>query len=433
MRIRAGLPRVVRVHFGLVRYLAGATLARTADAMSGPAVLLLGLAVVGSSGPASLLFAGLTVASAVGGPVLGVLFDRSARPGRLLASALCVYGAGLTVAAVTLGRWPLAVVVGVAVAAGLFVPALSGGWTAQLGDVVPEPGLLRRAQSLDASTYNVGGLAGPGITAAVAGVWGPGWAVAASVGLIAVAVPMAATLPTPSREPLQTAVPAALRAGTTAIVAIPGLRRITLASVVAFVGFGMFVVACPLLGIRHFGSTARGASLLSVMAVGALVATVLLAKWPLPVRPDSFFVIATAVATTSLTTQALAPNAVVVIVAAAVLGVADGPQLAAVIAVRHREAPPSLRAQVFTTGASLKVTAGALGAAFAGALASYSLTVMLLVAASTQVLALVAFFLVRVRSSAGPAAAGPASAAAAGGGLPVPGGDHDADHEDLRR
>jgi MFS family permease len=401
MRIAADLSRVdgVSPHLGLVRYLTGATLARTADAMSGPALLLLGLAVVGSTGPASLLFAGLTVASAVGGPVLGVLFDRSARPGRLLAVALCLFGLGLTVAAVTLGRWPIAVVVGLAVAAGLFVPALSGGWTAQLGDVVPER-ILRRAQSLDASTYNVGGLAGPGITAAVAGIWGPGWAVAASIGLLALAVPVAATLPRPSRTPLQTTVPAALRAGATAIVTIPGLRRITLASVVAFVGFGMFIVACPLLGVEHFGSTARGASLLSVMAVGALVTTVLLARWPLSVRPDTFFVIATGIATACLTTQAVAPNGVVVVVAAALLGIADGPQLAAVIAVRHREAPDGLRAQVFTTGASLKVTAGALGAALAGALASHSLTLVLLVAAGTQVLALTAFFAVRVRTPA---------------------------------
>lgn len=391
------MPTRPNARFGLARYLAGATLARTADSMSGPALLLLGLAVVGSTGPASLLFAGLTVASAVGGPVLGALFDRSARPGRLLALALAGYGAGLAVAAVMLGRWPLVVVVGVAVVTGLLVPALSGGWTAQLVDVVPAA-TLRRAQSLDASTYNVGGLAGPGVTALLAGLWGPGWAVAASIGLLALAVPVAATLPVPSRKPLTTTVPAALRAGTVAIATIPGLRRITLASVVAFVGFGMFVVGCPLLGAEHFDSTARGASLLAVMAVGALVATVVLAKWPLPMRPDTFFVVATVVATASLATQALAPNGVSVVVAVLVLGIADGPQLAAVIAVRHREAPERLRAQVFTTGASLKVTAGALGAALAGTLAARSLTLMLLVAAATQVLALVAFAAVRVRT-----------------------------------
>jgi hypothetical protein len=95
-----------------------------------------------------------------------------------------------------------------------------------------------------------------------------------------------------------------------------------------------------------------------------------------------------------------APNAAVVIAAALMFGVSDGPQLAAVIAVRQREAPPQLRAQVFTTGASLKLSAGALGAALAGVLAEHSLTLMLLVAAGTQGVALAAFAAVRVTRKA---------------------------------
>ncbi|NEB11953.1 MFS transporter, partial [Streptomyces coelicoflavus] len=66
-------------------YLAGATAARAGDEMSGPALLLAGLAVTGSATGASSLLAGITVAAAVGGPVLGALLDRAVRPGRLLA------------------------------------------------------------------------------------------------------------------------------------------------------------------------------------------------------------------------------------------------------------------------------------------------------------------------------------------------------------
>jgi hypothetical protein len=108
-------------------------------------------------------------------------------------------------------------------------------------------------------------------------------------------------------------------------------------------------------------------------------------------------VVATAVAGAVLAGLAVAPNGAVVVVAALVFGIADGPQLAGVIAVRHREAPARLRAQVFTTGASLKISAGALGAALAGLLAAHSTALVLLVAAGTQVLALAAFAAVRVR------------------------------------
>jgi hypothetical protein len=51
---------------------------------------------------------------------------------------------------------------------------------------------------------------------------------------------------------------------------------------------------------------------------------------------------------------------------AALAGVAAGPAFAATFAVRQQWAPPWLRAQIFTTAASLKVGAYAVGAAMAG-------------------------------------------------------------------
>ena len=90
------------------------------------------------------------------------------------------------------------------------------------------------------------------------------------------------------------------------------------------------------------------------------------------------------------------------IAAVAIAGVADGPQLAAIFAVRHRETPQRLRGQVFTTAASLKITAGAVGAAVAGSLAghaaartgqpgAHATVLLLMAAAATQAAALAAF------------------------------------------
>ncbi|MBO0518007.1 MFS transporter, partial [Streptomyces beijiangensis] len=61
---------------------------------------------------------------------------------------------------------------------------------------------------------------------------------------------------------------------------------------------------------------------------------------------------------------------VLLIAAMVVAGAAQGPQLTALFAVRHREAPEHLRGQIFTTGASLKLTGFALGAGVAGPLAT---------------------------------------------------------------
>ncbi|XBQ39004.1 hypothetical protein ABNG14_48800 (plasmid) [Streptomyces rapamycinicus] len=65
-------------------YLGGAAAARAGDEMSGPALLLAGPVLTGSPSSGPALLAG-TMAARVGGPLFGVLLDRSARPGRLLA------------------------------------------------------------------------------------------------------------------------------------------------------------------------------------------------------------------------------------------------------------------------------------------------------------------------------------------------------------
>jgi MFS family permease len=67
---------------------------------------------------------------------------------------------------------------------------------------------------------------------------------------------------------------------------------------------------------------------------------------------------------------AFAGNSFVIVVAILLAGVADGPQLAAIFAVRQREAPERSRGQVFMTGASLKITAAAIGTFIAGRLAT---------------------------------------------------------------
>ncbi|MEV4175858.1 MFS transporter, partial [Nonomuraea sp. NPDC049709] len=161
----------------LARYMTGALAARTGDEMSGPALLVTGLAVTGSPLLASWLLAGLTVSAAAGGPLLGVLLDRSRRPGRLLAACLLGYAAGLLLLLGLLvpggqGRAPDAVLVGLAIVTGLLGPALTGGWTAQL-PLVAGPARLGRATALDSMSYNASGLAGPalvGVLAAASGV-----------------------------------------------------------------------------------------------------------------------------------------------------------------------------------------------------------------------------------------------------------------------
>ncbi|PVC69603.1 MFS transporter [Streptomyces sp. CS081A] len=458
-------------------HLTGAAVARTGDEMAGPALVLAGLALTGSAADASLLLAGVTVSSVLGGPVLGSLLDRAERPGRLLAAALALYAAGLTAVLVGLGRLPFALTLAAAALTGLLGPALSGGWTAQLPAVVRDD-RLDRANALDAMTFGAAGLAGPALAGGTAEALGAPTAVVVSAALVALALPAAWALPartdptskSPTRGGRPRPVPPGpapsgpvpsgpapsgpvppgpvppvpvlsdpappvpvpsdpvppgpapsvpvpsgplvgpavglavdIAAGLRAVVRSPALARATLTSVVSCTAQGMLTACLALLGERVLGGAGRGAMLLSCAAVSALAANAVLARFPRTIAPDTLL-------WTGALLQAAAPAAAVlghptVLVAAAfVAGIGEGPQLTALFAVRHREAPERLRSQVFTTGAGLKITGFALGAVVAGPVAARSLTGALLLATGTAVLAALAFFAVpAARGRAAPA------------------------------
>ncbi|KEF22049.1 hypothetical protein DF18_01580 [Streptomyces rimosus] len=433
--------------------LTGAALARAGDEMSGPALLVAGPVFTGSASTGPALLAAITIAAAVGGPLFGVLLDRSARPGRLLAGALAGYAAALAVVLASLGHVPLVVTLLVALGAGLLGPALSGGWTAQLPRAAP-PGLLPRVTALDAMTFNAASLAGPALAGLVAGAAGASAGVLVAAALIVVAVPCAYGLPgvacggggpvgasvrgvpagpsvrtqpagaqslelgapsgarpgpepgprpgkqsdpcvpdrparraTSRRSPAAPSVLAGLAAGFRAVRHTPPLARATVTSVVSCTGQGMLTACSPLLGARFLGDARHGVLLLSVVAASALLANTALARRPGLLRPDTVLVCSTAVLAVALLMTAAAGPPALLLGAAVLVGLGEGPQLTALFAVRHREAPEHLRGQIFTTGASLKITGFALGAGSAGPLAARSLPGALLAAAALQVLA----------------------------------------------
>ncbi|WP_017557520.1 MFS transporter [Nocardiopsis baichengensis] len=384
-----------------VRYLAGAGCARAGDEAAGPALLLVGLAATGSEGAAALLFAAATAGAALGGPVLGAFMDRTARPGALLATALAVYAGGLALAAAEIGRAPLGVVLAVAAGAGTLAPAVSSGWSSQLPRIVA-PSALARVSALDAISYSAAALLGPVLAAAVAWGAGPWGAAAAAVALIGAAAPLARGLPPERagtdgpRPPRRRARPAAeLAEGVRTVAGVPGLARATAVSALSMAAGGMLAVCWPLLGAEVLGAPERGTLLAAPAAAAAITATALLARRPGRPAPDTVLWAAGALLCASplAALAATAPgvpaeaSAGLLVLAALVSGAAEGPQLAAVFSIRHRDAPAPVRARVFTIGAGLKIGGLAAGAALAGALAEHGTAAALLAAAGTAALA----------------------------------------------
>jgi hypothetical protein len=153
----------------------------------------------------------------------------------------------------------------------------------------------------------------------------------------------------------------------------------------------MLTACIPLLGERVLGGAGRGAVLLSCAAISALAANAVLTRFPRSVAPDTI-IWAGALVQAAALALATWRQPVVLIVAVLIAGIGEGPQLAALFAIRHRETPEHLRAQIFTTGASLKITGFALGAVIAGPVVPRSLPGALALAASAAFLATLTFF-----------------------------------------
>ncbi len=412
----------MKVPRGLPRYLAGAAAARAGDEMSGPALLLLGFAVTGRPRTGSELLASLTIAAAVGGPVFGAVLDRSRRPDRVLAGTLAAYALGIAAIAAAVGHLPIPLVVLVTLAAGLFSPAVAGGWTAQLPRIVTGSELTR-GSALDAMSYNAASLAGPALAALIAAWLGARWAVVTAAALVGLAVPAACSLARYRPPALAVPVQAAYRqvaAGFAVIVTRRPLLRATVTSVVSYVGIGMLLVCCPVLGAQRLGGADRGALLISAMAAASLIANAILARRRRARgQPDTWLLASTLLIGTGMAAAAIAPGWLTMLAVAAD-GVGEGPQLTALFTVRHRETPDHMRGQVYTTAASVKIAGLAAGAALAGPLAGRSVTACLLVAAGIELCAAAAYL---VTGSAGREPRGPADDAAAEATSAGPDGD----------
>ncbi|WP_046563856.1 MFS transporter [Micromonospora sp. HK10] len=371
----------------LGRYTASAVLVRLADEGARVALVLLALERTGSAAYGGVLVAALMIPHVVAGPVVGALADAVRRRRLFYPLALLGYG-GTLLAAVAVAGSSRPLSVALVVLAGCLAPVMLGGLTSLLRDLAPHR--LNTAFGLDATSYNLAGIAGPAIAAAVAGLAGATTATAVLVGLVVVGVLVLATLPIPDRPAPPPGRAAAGRP--TPLAAVPLLWRrrrlgaVTLASSVGFLGIGALPVAAALLAGR-FGHASYAGLFLAVQSAGGLVGSLWWARYPLRSQPPERVVVASLLASTvPFALVPAMPSAWATLPLFALVGVLSGPLFCSVLAVRDREAPPAVHAQVFTLGGGLKTTAAAGGAALAGALTGAGAGVLLLGIAACQAL-----------------------------------------------
>ena len=381
------------------RLLVSATVSRLADSAATVAMVL--VIITRSHDPrlAGLVVAAFALPTLVTGPVLGAYLDGLRARRALFAANQVLLAGALTAVLVCAGHVPGAVLIGIGLCAGLTAPVLTGGFSSLVPLVVPPAGLLR-ANAVDAASYNIAGLGGPGLVAVLAAALGAGvalGAVAAIAGagvVLVLAVPMPAAGPPGATDPLVTA----LRDGLGLLWRDRLLRATTATTTITELWQGLLPVTLPLLAVQLGDRAAIGAWFLTAISAGGLAGA--LASERLLARRPAQVVIIGSIAGFGLSLLALAfsTHLGLALVLSALAGVADGPLLAATLKVRQHAVPARRYAQISATAASVKTGSYALGAALSGLLAT-ALTArqLLLTVAGGQLLALAPMARVRSR------------------------------------
>ena len=349
-------------------YLA-ATLGRVADEMLPIAVVLLVLDRTGSPALAGATVAASSLPTMLTGPVLGAWLDRTRHRRSALAANQLLLATALLAMLAAVGRSPGWVVPALAMVGGIGAPMLTGGITSMIPLLAP-PALLPRANALEAVSFGGAAVLGPALAAAVAARSGPAAAVAleaaiALLGLLAIA--RMRPVPRPAGDDAgATTLAAAVRAGLAHLARTPVLRGVTLTTSVAMGAQGLLPIALPLLSERLGAGRGAGGYLFAAVELGGIAGALVVGRIGAAWQPRR--VVLGGIALVGLGTAgiALAPSFPAALAVAAASGLAAGPSFAALFAVRQRWSPADLRGQIFTTGASLKIGAFALGAALAG-------------------------------------------------------------------
>ena len=146
----------------------------------------------------------------------------------------------------------------------------------------------------------------------------------------------------------------------------PVLRGVTVATAVGLGGSGLLTLAMPFWAERlGAGRPAAGylfGALEAAAIAGALVAARPTAPWP----PQRVVLAGLGLFGLGVIAWPLAGSFPAALGLVALAGLVEGPAFAATFATRQRWSPPELRGQIFTTAASVKLGAFAVGSALAG-------------------------------------------------------------------
>lgn len=365
--------------------MAGAVLVRLADEGARVVLVLFALERAGSAALGGLLVASLLIPHVVAAPLVGLVTGRASRPALATAGGALLFALSLVATAAFVGALPTGVIVAVLVIGGSCGPALTGGLSSQLPELV-DAAVLPRAFGLDSFTYNISGIAGPAVAALVASLAGAVPATLTLAGSLGLGGMLLLTLNI-RNHPTADRTDSRFTAGIKAVVRDRVLAIVTSASSLGQLGPGAAPVVAGV-AAAAVGRPSTSGWLVTAVAIGGLFGSLLWTVRPAPVRRSPLVVMLAMIGMgIPLGLAALSHSLLVTGVLFGLSGAMLGPFVGALFTIRHDRAPKDARAQVFTTGAGLKTTTAALGAALAGLLAHIPLPQQFLILGASPVTA----------------------------------------------
>ncbi|MEU5994411.1 MFS transporter [Spirillospora sp. NPDC047418] len=381
-------------------HLTSATMLRVSAEGVATALVLTVQARTGHAATAGYLQTAMTLPYVLSGPIIGNALDRAGRPRSIAVALAACYAVATALLLVMAGSSPIFLALCAAAVIGCTEPIVVA-LTSLLPRFVPA-GRLSRAYGLEASSYNLAGIAGPGLAAGLAALAGGEYAGTAVVAVGVLGLLTLPLLPFPGPDvpelsdrgpqPAGAVGVAGADAGSTAEMAssaraadaetrkaggllsvITGglvvlaegrvLRALTVATTLAWTGFGGVAVTAVLLA-EHIGAApSAGGRLLVALAVGSLIGSLASSRWLTPKHAEPVMLAGLVAFGAALAALAVAPSLPWATAAFVAAGIAEGPVFAATLMLRQRESPPDRLGQVNTTAGSLKIGASAVGAA----------------------------------------------------------------------
>lgn len=338
---------------------------RTASGGAQIAIPILAVHTTGSVALGATLVALAMLPSIVAAPLVGALLDAARRPKALMMVAAA--GVAVTYAAAAgLGTLPVWLVAASLMVNGTLSPFGFGGLSSF---VAPPTGDTRRAYAIDALSYNVSGVAGPAIVAALAPTVGPAQAMLAMGAVAFVSLAAYPLLPMHPRDGDRAPLLRSIGAGFVALTTHRPLAIVTLAGTLSEFGRGILPIAAIGMALVTTGDASESAVIITAFAVGALLGAAVETvrrPWISPQLTMGIGFVLTGMATVAAV-AGLGFTWMLVLIGLS--GLFTAAPVAAMLLLRRTESPPSVVAQVFTVGAAFRATAAATGTAAAGVFA----------------------------------------------------------------